>query len=86
MNCSIMSRLSDAESISKGTAFDVRSHSPLNALISQLLNSASLLAYEVLDLACSKKLTVVHNPIRIVKENGMITVGEDMDIIVLHPS
>jgi hypothetical protein len=84
MNCSSTSLFfSDAESICKGTAFNVRSHSPLKALMSQLLNSEGLLANVFLLI---EQLTIVHNPVRIVEEDTVVTVREHMDIVILHPS
>src|SRR6266498_5318386 len=75
--------LPDAASICIGTALEVRNHSPLNALISQLLNSAQFVS--TIQPEETGKLTIIKNPIRIMEINPMITIRENMNIIILHP-
>jgi len=80
----VISLLSDIVSSWSGLAFAVRSHSPLKALISQLLSSRILLA------CCesweSSELTIINNSICVVEINAVIAVWKNVDIIILYTS
>ena len=65
-----------------GIASSVRSHSPLKALISQLLSPVAKSASSKHE--ADPWRTIVNHPVRIVKENAVVRIRENMHVIILH--
>lgn len=72
-----------------GTGLLTLSHSPLKALMSQFWSSGILLVLCLSLKPGSKmvaRLTLVDNLIRVVEVDTVITVREDMHVVILHTS
>lgn len=67
-----------------GTAFCIRSHSPLNALTSQELSSAALVSSYYYTDTQGTALTIVNNLVRIVEVDAVVGVGKEVHVVVFH--
>lgn len=72
---------------SLGFAFATLIHSPLNALMSQLVSSAVPVSKDLQthpNLAVARALTVKDNAVGVVEVDAVVAVGEHVDVVILH--